>query len=83
MRAHGHAVPAHSVSAAVDAEVAAADHDGGEHAELHDVTPVEWIAWTPMLVLILVFGIFPNLMFRLFDPPVTDLVGRLTEALSP
>ena len=36
-----------------------------------------------MLVLILVFGVFPNLMFRLFDPPVTDLVGRLTEALSP
>jgi NADH-quinone oxidoreductase subunit M len=71
-----HAVPAHSVSAAVDAEVAAADHD-----DLHDVTPVEWVAWTPMLVLILVFGVFPNLLFRLFDPPVTDLVARLTEAL--
>jgi NADH-quinone oxidoreductase subunit M len=80
--AHGaHAVPAHSVSAAVDAEVAAADHDDG-HADLDDVTPVEWIAWTPMLVLILVFGVFPNLMFRLFDPPVTDFVARLTEALS-
>ena len=38
---------------------------------------VEWIAWTPMLVLILVFGVFPNLLFRLFDPPVTDLVARL------
>ena len=34
-----------------------------------------------MLILILVFGVFPNLLFRIFDPPVTDLVARLTEAL--
>ena len=34
-----------------------------------------------MLILILVFGIFPNLLFRIFDPPVTELVARLTEAL--
>jgi NADH-quinone oxidoreductase subunit M len=78
---HGaHAVPAHSVSAAVQPDVAATDHDDDD---LHDVSPVEWVAWTPMLILILVFGIFPNLMFRLFDPPVIDLVARLTEALSP
>jgi NADH-quinone oxidoreductase subunit M len=69
------------VSAAVDPEVAAADH-ADDHDELHDVTPVEWVAWTPMLILILVFGVFPNLLFRVFDPPVTDLVARLTEALS-
>jgi NADH-quinone oxidoreductase subunit M len=75
-----HAVPAHSVSAAVQPDVAATDHDDDD---LHDVSPVEWVAWTPMLILILVFGIFPNLMFRLFDPPVIDLVARLTEALSP
>jgi NADH-quinone oxidoreductase subunit M len=79
---HGsHAVPAHSLSAAVDPEVAAADHADDEHADLHDVSRVEWIAWTPMLVLILVFGVFPNLLFRLFDPPVTDLVARLSHAL--
>ncbi len=29
-----------------------------------------------MLILILVFGVFPNLLFRIFDPPVTDLVRR-------
>jgi NADH-quinone oxidoreductase subunit M len=79
---HAAPVPAHSVSAAVDPEVAATDHDDG-HDDLHDVTTTEWIAWTPMLILILVFGVFPNLMFRLFDPPVTALVARLTEALSP
>jgi NADH-quinone oxidoreductase subunit M len=39
------------------------------------------VSWTPMLILILVFGVFPNLLFRIFDPPVTDLVARLTEAL--
>ena len=77
---HGaHAVPAHSASAAVDPDVAAVDHDHGD--DLHDVTPVEWVSWTPMLILILVFGIFPNLLFRIFDPPVTELVARLTEAL--
>ena len=69
------------MSAAVDPEVAATDHADG-HDELHDVTQVEWIAWTPMLILILVFGVFPNLLFRIFDPPVTDLVARLSEALS-
>jgi NADH-quinone oxidoreductase subunit M len=74
-------VPAHSLGAAVDPTAAAADHAGDEHADLHDVSGVEWIAWTPMLVLILVFGVFPNLLFRLFDPPVTDLVSRLTLAL--
>ena len=31
-----------------------------------------------MLILILVFGVFPNLLFRIFDPPVTDLVARLS-----
>ena len=74
-------MPAHSVSAAIDPEVAATDHAG--HDELHDVTQVEWIAWTPMLILILVLGVFPNLLFRIFDPPVTDLVARLTEDWSP
>jgi NADH-quinone oxidoreductase subunit M len=76
-----HAVPAHSLSSAVDPAVAAVDHADDEHADLHDVGRVEWIAWTPMLVLILVFGVFPNLLFRLFDPPVTDLVSRLTLGL--
>jgi NADH-quinone oxidoreductase subunit M len=73
-------VPAHSVSAAVDPALAATDHDD-DHADLHDVTPVEWIAWTPALVLILVFGVLPNLLFQLFDPAVTDLVARLGEVL--
>jgi NADH-quinone oxidoreductase subunit M len=35
--------------------------------EISDVTVPEWIAWTPMLVLILAIGIYPNLVFRVTD----------------
>jgi NADH-quinone oxidoreductase subunit M len=35
--------------------------------EISDVTIPEWIAWTPMLVLILAIGIYPNLVFRVTD----------------
>jgi NADH-quinone oxidoreductase subunit M len=58
---HGHAPVAHSVSAAVND-----DH----HADIHDVTVFEWIAWTPFLIAIVGFGIFPNLLFDIIDPAV-------------
>jgi NADH-quinone oxidoreductase subunit M len=35
--------------------------------DIPDVTIPEWLAWTPMLVLILVIGIYPNLVFRVTD----------------
>jgi NADH-quinone oxidoreductase subunit M len=60
---------AHSVGAAANEE------DRG--ADIHDVTPIEWIAWVPILVLILVLGVFPNLLFGVTDDAVVDLVGRL------
>jgi len=52
-----------------------------EHAddELHDVNTIEWIAWVPMLVLILALGVYPQLLFKVLDPGVTELVGRLEE----
>ncbi len=37
---------------------------GNPHA-IHDVHVPEWIAWTPLLVLILVLGIYPNLLFEI------------------
>ena len=52
--------------------------------DIHDVHVPEWIAWTPMLVLIVVLGIFPNLVFRVTDGAVTSVAqsiasrGRLT-----
>ncbi len=55
-----------------------AEHEGGDqHVDLHDVNRIEWIAWTPMLILILVLGVFPQLLFRVFDPAVSALVEQL------
>jgi NADH-quinone oxidoreductase subunit M len=42
-----------------------------------DVQPTEWIAWAPMLVLIVVLGIFPNLIFSVTDPPVSEEVAEM------
>jgi NADH-quinone oxidoreductase subunit M len=46
-----------------------------EKAHIHDVHVPEYIAWAPLLVLILVFGIFPHLLFDLTDGAV-ELVTR-------
>ena len=63
-------------SAANDAHANADDHD-----EIHDVTVIEWIAWTPFLIAIVVLGVYPQLMFKVLDPAVTELVARLGETL--
>jgi NADH-quinone oxidoreductase subunit M len=57
---HGHAP--HPVGAGVNEE---------HHLDdIVDVKPLEWIAWTPFLVAILVFGVYPQLMFKIIDPAV-------------
>jgi NADH-quinone oxidoreductase subunit M len=38
-----------------------------------DVTLPEWIAWVPMLALILAIGIFPNIVFHVTDGQATAL----------
>ncbi len=40
-------------------------------AHIHDVTPFEWTAWVPILLLIVALGIFPNLIFRVTDDAVS------------
>jgi NADH-quinone oxidoreductase subunit M len=40
-------------------------------ADIPDVTVPEWVAWVPMLVLILVIGIYPNLVFHVTDGQMT------------
>ncbi len=42
-------------------------------SHIHDVGTAEWIAWLPMLALILVFGILPNLLFKTTDGAVHAL----------
>jgi NADH-quinone oxidoreductase subunit M len=61
---------------------AAHGHDAHGHAAhapaapaLPDVNRYEWVAWTPLLVAILVFGVVPNLLFSVIDPAVTAVLG--------
>jgi NADH-quinone oxidoreductase subunit M len=44
-----------------------------EDAHIHDVHKPEWIAWTPLLVGILVLGLMPRLVFDVTDDAVVSL----------
>jgi NADH-quinone oxidoreductase subunit M len=46
-------------------------------AHVHDIHGPEWIAWAPMLVLIVALGVFPRLLFDMTD----DAVQTVTAAL--
>ena len=67
---------AHSLSSAANA-----DADTHEHEEIKDVQLTEWIAWTPFLVAIVVFGVYPQLMFKVMDPAVQAMVETLGKSL--
>jgi NADH-quinone oxidoreductase subunit M len=43
------------------------------NAHIHDVHPSEWLAWTPLLLLIVVLGIYPNFLFDVTDGPIGPL----------
>jgi NADH-quinone oxidoreductase subunit M len=45
-----------------------------EHAHIHDVHVPEWIAWAPLIVGIVVLGVYPRLLFEVFDPAIQNLV---------
>jgi NADH-quinone oxidoreductase subunit M len=49
-------------------------HD--EH--VHDVSFTEYVAWVPMLVLIVVLGFFPNIIFHVTSPAVTHTVAAFS-----
>jgi NADH-quinone oxidoreductase subunit M len=51
-----------------------------EHAHVHDVHWAEWFAWTPLLIGIVVLGIYPNLIFRITDGAVTVLSHGVARA---
>src|SRR3954469_15945596 len=51
-----------------------------EHAHIHDWHWPERIAWTPMLILIVVLGIVPGVLFHVTDPAVqlvADAIGKV------
>ena len=51
------------------AEFAGDGHGHDDHA-FHDVNKFEWFAWTPLLIAIVLFGVVPNLLFKVLDPAV-------------
>jgi NADH-quinone oxidoreductase subunit M len=56
-------------------------HHEFEGLHVHDVHGPEWIAWAPMLGLIAVLGFYPQLVFKLTDPAVTQIVVGINHAL--
>jgi NADH-quinone oxidoreductase subunit M len=47
---------------------------------IHDVETPEWIAWSPLLVLILVLGVYPNLLFQVSDGTVVNVAQQIASA---
>jgi len=54
-----------------------------EFADLHvhDVHGPEWVAWLPLLGLITALGVYPQLLFKMTDPAVTQIVAGLNRVL--
>ena len=50
-------------------------------AHIHDVNAFEWTAWLPILLLILVLGIAPGLLFRITDGAVSHMVSAMSQAV--
>jgi NADH-quinone oxidoreductase subunit M len=48
---------------------------------VHDVHGPEWVAWIPLLALIAVLGIYPNILFKLTDPAVTNIVHGMSKVI--
>ena len=44
-----------------------------EDAHIHDVHVPEWIAWAPILLLILGLGVFPGAIFHVTDGAVQGI----------
>jgi NADH-quinone oxidoreductase subunit M len=52
-----------------------------QNAHVHDVHAPEWIAWAPLLLLIVALGIYPNLIFRITDGAVTGLADGVARVI--
>jgi NADH-quinone oxidoreductase subunit M len=50
--------------------------DEFKDAHIHDVHGPEWIAWSPLLLLIVAMGLYPDMLFKITDPAVTRLFGH-------
>ena len=50
-----------------------------EHAHIPDVHGPEWLAWTPLLILIVALGIFPSLLFEVTDGAVQQVTAAFAQ----
>ncbi len=62
---------------------------GEGHGEGHDLKRFlpdlsirEWVIAVPMVVMAVVLGVYPDLVFRFMEPSVTDLILDLTKAVA-
>jgi NADH-quinone oxidoreductase subunit M len=44
-----------------------------ENAHIHDVHVLEWVAWAPLLALIVVLGLYPDILFSVTDGAVQNV----------
>jgi NADH-quinone oxidoreductase subunit M len=51
-------------------------------AHIHDVHMPEWLAWAPMLLLIVALGVYPHLLFRVTDGAVHSVTAAF-KAVGP
>ncbi|MDQ3210970.1 MAG: NADH-quinone oxidoreductase subunit M [Actinomycetota bacterium] len=51
--------------------------DQWREAGLRDVLTIEWVSWLPLLVLIIVLGVYPRLVFGVTDEAVGGLMSLL------
>ncbi|HEU5083753.1 MAG TPA: NADH-quinone oxidoreductase subunit M [Acidimicrobiales bacterium] len=47
---------------------------------IHDVETPEWLSWSPLLVLILVLGVYPNLLFKVTDGTIVNVAESIAAA---
>jgi NADH-quinone oxidoreductase subunit M len=54
--------------------------DRWKAADFGDMVTVEWLAWVPLLVLIVVLGVYPRLVFGVTTEAVNGLMRVITAA---
>ena len=51
-----------------------------EHAHIHDMHIPEYLAWTPLLILIIALGVYPQLLFHMTDGAVNAVTQGIAAA---
>jgi NADH-quinone oxidoreductase subunit M len=49
--------------------------------EIHDMHTAEYLAWTPLIIAIIVLGVLPNLMFKVMDPSIVHIADIVKTAV--